>query len=92
MIRRFILFFCISITVLYCQAATILLPELNKPDFLRIQGERLYLAEGAVIFIYDLKKGTLVKTFGREGEGPKEFKGEIHLIDVTPDYLQIASM
>ena len=50
------------------------LEELIKPDIMFMGNGRMYITEGASIFIYSLKDYKLIKKFGKEGEGPKEFK------------------
>jgi len=50
------------------------LPELKRAEAVAMNGERLYISEGPNVFIYSLKNFKLEKIFGREGEGPSEFK------------------
>lgn len=50
------------------------LNEILKPDTLALGNNRIYISEGASVFIYSLKDFHLVKKFGKEGEGPREFK------------------
>jgi hypothetical protein len=52
--------------------------------------EQIYLTEGAAIFIYSLKDFKLIKKFGRDGEGPREFKGKPE-IDVQQDTILVNS-
>jgi len=47
--------------------------EFANPYSICVDGERLYISQGVTIFIYLLKDHRLIKTFGREGEGPGEF-------------------
>lgn len=49
------------------------LPELMKPTSIAVGDNRLYVAQDATVFIYDLKTLKLIKKFGRQGEGPEEF-------------------
>lgn len=44
-----------------------------NPDMYRLHDGKFYVSEDAVIFIYSMKDFKLLKKFGREGEGPKEF-------------------
>lgn len=48
-------------------------PDIVNPDNFIINGDRLYISEDAVISIYSFKDFSLIKRFGTEGEGPKEF-------------------
>lgn len=48
--------------------------DVLKPDTLTIGNNRIYITEGTTVYIYSLKDFRLVKKFGKEGEGPGEFK------------------
>jgi hypothetical protein len=50
------------------------LPGLGKPDSLTIFKNQLFITDQATISIYSLPGARLIKTFGRAGEGPGEFK------------------
>lgn len=50
------------------------LPELLKPEVMRVYQDELFVIQGASIFIYSLKDLTLKRKFAREGEGPGELK------------------
>lgn len=47
--------------------------ELQKPDSIHVDKDRIFITEGTTIFIYSSGDFTLVKTFGQKGEGPREF-------------------
>lgn len=51
-----------------------ILKEISKPNMIGIEGDRFLITEGASVYIYSLKDFSLVKKFGKAGEGPKEFK------------------
>lgn len=57
-------------------AEVITLPGLGRPDSLTLFKDRLYITDQEKIHIYSLQgsKPVLVKTFGKAGEGPGEFK------------------
>lgn len=89
------LFLCISFPL----AATgpVTLPDINQPQFIAVDDHHFYIAENATVYIYSLKDFSLVTSFGKEGEGPREFKLRkpvtIPLVlDVQTDYLIITSM
>ena len=65
-------------------------PGLVKPDQIQVNDRYIYVGEGFKIKIFSLSDFKLKKTFGRRGEGPKEFKGFI-LVYVQPDYIFITS-
>jgi len=50
------------------------LEEILKPVSINLDNEQLYLTEGASIYIYSVKDFKFIKKFGKEGEGPQEFK------------------
>lgn len=69
---------------------TVPLPQLMTPDAVQADGENLYFTDGFSIKIFSLKDFQLKKTFGRQGEGPKEFKGFM-IAYVQPEYIFINS-
>lgn len=48
--------------------------NLLKPESIQVYEDELFINEGPTIFIYSLKDYRLKKKFGKQGEGPKEFK------------------
>lgn len=50
------------------------LTEVLNPDQLAVSGDRFYILQGTTVFIYSLKKMTLIKQFGQKGEGPGEMQ------------------
>jgi len=48
------------------------LTEVMNPDQLRVAGDRCYILQDEIVFIYSLKDLKLVKQFGKKGEGPGE--------------------
>jgi hypothetical protein len=71
------------------------LPELRRPRDLAVDDTQLYVTESATIFIYSLKDFKLVKTFGKEGQGPQEFQTLPHVpvtVDVSTDRLIVFSI
>lgn len=71
------------------------LEDISKPDSMVVYRERLYVAEQAIIRIYSLKDLKLIKSFGQQGEGPREFKvspfGPPVVVIPYDDYLLINS-
>ena len=67
-----ILFVILLTFVLYSEKITTI-PELMGPQFLAVDDSRFYVSEGATVSIFDLKDFHLIKKFGKEGNGPKEF-------------------
>jgi len=57
------------------------LPDVLKPDNITIEGNELFVVEGARVFIYSLADLTLKTKIGKPGEGP----GEIQTIPNFPN-------
>lgn len=73
-------------------------PHLNNPFFIHADDSRLYITDGPTISIISLKDYKLLKTFGKAGEGPKEFKvnpyrsaGSV-VISIQPDCIFVNSL
>jgi hypothetical protein len=63
------------------------LPEVMKPDNITIFGNELYIVEGATIYIYSLKDLSLIRKFGKAGEGP----GELRATPFFPTRITVSS-
>lgn len=50
------------------------LKDLGKPNSMFVDQGRIFVNEKATVYIYSLKDFSLIKKFGRQGEGPEEFK------------------
>jgi hypothetical protein len=50
------------------------LQELMKPQYMIVDDDKLFIAEGISVYIYSMKDYRLLKKFGKPGEGPGEFK------------------
>lgn len=66
------------------------LPGHLNPKYVYADGDQIYITEETSIYIYGREDFKLRKKFGREGEGPQEFKGFASLY-VYPDYLLVNS-
>lgn len=96
MIKKIILLLIILLMVLYSHAKKIAdLPDLMKPQIMDMSSDRLFISEGTTIYIYNLKDFSLVKKFGKPGEGPREFKvnpfGPPMIIAVINEKLYVSS-
>ena len=67
------------------------LADLAKPTRIEIRADRMYVADGATVYLYDLQDLSRCKSFGREGEGPGEIKGQIYFMETTPGGLVVNS-
>lgn len=71
------------------------LPEVMKPGMIAVSGDQLFVVEGPKIFNISLKDMTLLRTFGRQGEGPGELKVSpvwYNFVAVYPDHLFVAGL
>jgi len=50
------------------------LDEVNKPDYIAVAKDYVYIAEGSQIYIYSRENFKFFKKIGKAGEGPQEFK------------------
>jgi hypothetical protein len=63
------------------------LEEIDKPNYMTLDNKRLYITQGASIFIYSLKDYKLETKFGKRGEGPREFK----IVNTEPLHIDVQS-
>jgi hypothetical protein len=69
-----ILFLLLFMSELIFCKRLISFPDINRPFSILIEGEKLLITDGPVIYIYSMKDFSLLKKFGKSGEGPGEFK------------------
>ncbi|MCP4215631.1 MAG: hypothetical protein GY765_13335 [bacterium] len=90
-IKTFTILLCLFITSFIsvgsiCHAseaasgAPIILKEPVNPEHIHVHNNRLFVADFPKIHVYSLTDFSLIKSFGKEGEGPKEFLVFIELI------------
>jgi hypothetical protein len=79
-------FICICSSMMAERLTSI--PEINKPYRFEVFGDHIYIGEQSSISLYSLKNFSLIKKFGRRGEGPGEFKS-IPMLKVFPRYLVV---
>lgn len=99
MIKKSILFLVLIMVSagISFSAEKVRLPELVNPGRIEVHGNDIYIVERATISIYSLNGFKLVKKFGKEGEGPQEFKlypypGFTVRLKVFPDSLAVISI
>jgi len=68
------------------------LPGLSNPDGIYTSQNRLAITEGTTVYLYSLPDLKHIKTFGKKGEGPQEFKGRIDNIDMQTDVMVVSSL
>ena len=54
--------------------APVTLSELQRPDTITVSGDKIFITDVASVAIYSLKDFSYIKSFGKVGEGPREFK------------------
>lgn len=67
------------------------LPEVMQPRDIHVYGDRLFIGDNYTIHVYSLKDFKQLKQFGKEGEGPGEFKQET-ILDVFPEKLVVNTL
>lgn len=90
-----VFFIVMLLTVFVLPAEKVVMEQLLNPGGFYIDTDRMYVIEGVDISIYSLKDFTLMKKFGKKGEGPDEFlaspqTGGLAMF-VLPDSLMINS-
>jgi hypothetical protein len=63
------------------------LTEVLKPDNITVLGDELYVVEGATIYIYSLKDLSLIRKFGKAGDGP----GELQALPAVPNKIAVST-
>jgi len=90
--KKIILFFLsICFTSLIFAAQLAAFKGHITPNDMLLDDNHLYIVEGPAISIYSLKDFKLLKSFGKKGEGPQEFKGAI-TVNVQEDYILVTSL
>ena len=69
----FMAFLMLLITLLPAQKQYVL-EGVTRPAMLLIRQDRIYILDQASVLIFDLHDGHLIRSFGKAGEGPGEFK------------------
>lgn len=70
---------------------TIPMPDLMRPGQIYVNNNRIYIVDGIEICMYSAKDFRFQKKFGREGEGPREFKSEVSKLFFTDTYFMVNS-
>jgi hypothetical protein len=84
MMRKIILLSVALLLTANSIAATEIVPlDLFKPFRIRCDGEKIFIGQEAVIYVYSAKDYKLLTKFGKPGEGPQEFK---LLPEYSPDF------
>jgi hypothetical protein len=76
---------------LVLRGKVVTLSDLVKPRHIAVDEHQIYIIEGTTVFIYSLNDFKLKKKFGKEGEGPQEFKRRIIQVNIQPDCIFLNS-
>ena len=95
--KKIFLLLLMPMLLFICQAlagAAVSLPRLSNPKQLLLDNEHIYIVDFPTVFVYSLKDFSLIREFGKQGEGPKEFKQYITVFfqDIEPHHLVISSV
>jgi hypothetical protein len=61
------------------------LPEVNRPTFIEIDGNKIFILDGVNVKVYSMKDYRFLTMFGKEGQGP----GELIPNDEIPIQMQL---
>jgi hypothetical protein len=67
------------------------LPGLDNPHQIEVDSDFFYIVDGTTVYIYSIVDFSQKKRFGREGEGPREFKRRARL-NVQANHLLVNSV
>ncbi len=67
-------FLCLLFLYTAHRAAVTELPQLEKPDSVTVYKNRIYISDKEKVHIYSLPDASFIKSFGKTGEGPGEFR------------------
>jgi hypothetical protein len=91
--KIFVTVLIVLISVSYEYTAKLgVLPEIMKPGMIDVEGNELFIMEGATINVYSLKDLSFLRKFGKKGEGPGELKvrpGWQNTIIAYPDHIVV---
>jgi hypothetical protein len=66
------------LTCLVWAAKVAVLSELQRPESITVDRHQVFITEDINVYIYSAKDYSLQKKFGKEGEGPQEFKRHLN--------------
>jgi hypothetical protein len=81
---------------LSAETRVIPLPQIINPDAFQLDSDIMVVAQKASISVYSLRDFKIIRTFGKEGEGPGEFQllpvGSGLEIDIFPEAIVVNSI
>jgi len=70
----FVLLVCTLLIPSITEGKVVRLPDLVKPNSISVYKNSIYITDGPSVYKYSLKDLSLERKFGKEGNGPKEFR------------------
>lgn len=70
--KAFLFIFLLSFVLNLTGAKVAVLEKVSRPERILIDQDKLYVLEGAYVYIYSMKDYSLLKKFGKKGNGPGE--------------------
>lgn len=80
-----------TVSINYGAKKTYIMPNLDNPATIVMDNNRVYIEDGPAVKLFSRKDFRYLKTIGKVGEGPGEFKGYA-APQIFPDKLLISSM
>lgn len=68
------------------------LPGIYNPQYVFVQKGYVYIVEGTTVNVFTENDSKLIKKFGKQGEGPQEFKQVINGIYFDGDHMLVSSI
>jgi len=91
--RVLVILICLSFAFSLFGERLTTFPRVYKPNLICVGENLVCISEGVAVFLYDLKDFSLIKKFGKKGEGPREFNpfGDELRINLLKDKIMIES-
>ncbi len=80
------------LTVFSASARVVSLEGCVRPRAVAVDDTRLYVAEKTEVLVYSLEDFSLLHRFGKEGEGPREFRKKIIMLEVRGEHVLVNSV
>ena len=73
--KSYLIILLVFVFYVIISAEIVILPDVMRPHVIRATQDKIYIADGFSILIYSAKDYKFLAKFGKQGEGPGEFKG-----------------
>ncbi|UCH96433.1 MAG: hypothetical protein JSV88_06170 [Candidatus Aminicenantes bacterium] len=91
--RVLIILICVFLALSLFGERLTTFPQIYRPNLICVGENLVCISEGAAVFLFDLKDFSLIKKFGKIGEGPREFNpfGDYLRINLLKEKIMIES-